>query len=165
MNNGKRSYYQNVYALVRTGAQAQTTVMKQHQKSKSIDSQAADRPSSRLERRGDAIVLGQSCVNTASGVQADYRGLSWEIRKVEQHIQQNHRSGTAADILLAIKRDFPDTILVGNKTHPGYATDADLKELIANPHQTPSNLAVHLIAEKVGLTEATVRTYTKQRKR
>lgn len=153
----------DAYTCLRYHARRATLTGMKAQEKRLASTSTTDRPSAKLELRGGVPVLGERCVSTASGVRADYKELSWTIRKAEQYIQQRQKQEPKIDLVSGVKRDFRDTILVGDENYPGFATDSDLKKLITNPYQAPSELAVDLISERTGLTPATVLTYTKER--
>lgn len=121
-------------------------------------------PVHNLVRLGDTIVLDKSCQSTASGVAVDFQALRWDTRKAMQYIYQRKQNGSAIATPEELKRLLAGTTLVGDEKHPGYATDSDLRELIARPHQSPAKFAENLMAERLALTPSTVSTYAKRGK-
>jgi hypothetical protein len=122
-------------------------------------------PRHNLVRRGDTILLGERCKSTASGVAADYQALRWALRETGQYISQKERDGTTTVTPGELKRVFKGSVLVGDKEHPGYATDSDLLTVIEKSREKPALLAEQLMAARLGLARQTVRTYTKRRVR
>lgn len=124
-----------------------------------------DRPQSKLEQIGSRICLGSDCVDTRSGVRADYEKLRWEVRKAMQFIAREVDEGkklTVEGLKQALGVSAPT--LLGNEKDLGYAEPTDLKRLIDSPKQTASDFALQLISDRLRLTYDTVLTYTKRRR-
>src|ERR1700674_56613 len=83
----------------------------------------------KLERRGEVIVLAEPSNSTVSWMKHDYGLLYWETRKLDQYVNQHAERGEIPT-LDQVKRDFKGTILVGDDAAVGYPTDAELNEFL-----------------------------------
>jgi hypothetical protein len=120
-----------------------------------------DRPSRRLIVRDGVPMLGSRCVNTRSGVRADYEELRSDIRQGIQWIKAKEAHDETLSVS-GFKSAFRGTLLVPDDgVTPRYATDAVIEGLIKNPGQGPAKLAQELIANGIGLKPSTIIRYTK----
>jgi hypothetical protein len=120
-----------------------------------------DRPSRRLIVRDGVPMLGSYCVNTSSGVRADYEELCMDIRQGAQWIKAKKAHDQTPSVS-GFKSVFRGTLLVADDgVTPRYASDADIEGLIKNPTQGPAKLAQALIATGIDLNLSTIIRYTK----
>ena len=125
----------------------------------------------KLERRGEVIVLAEPSNSTESSMKHDYHLLCWELRKLNQYINHHSEIGEIPEIK-SVKRDFKGTILVGDDKVVGYLTDAELNELLEerkdklgrpNVRTTPiSSCAEKIISTRWGFTLSTGATYIRR---
>lgn len=123
----------------------------------------SDKPSERLIVRDGIPLLGSRCVDTRSGVRADYEALRWDVRQANQYIIAKAVGGLTPTVS-DFERAFRGSLLVGDgRGTRRFTTDRDIENLIKNPTQGPAKLAQELIAKGTGLSLKTVVTYTKKR--
>jgi len=115
----------------------------------------------KLERRGDFIVLAEPSNDTATRIQHDYELLKWNIRKFDQWASQE-REYKKQPTLQEAKAVFEGTILVGDGGRVPYLTDHELEDLLVHP-QTPSSFAEGILTKRWGFTASTVRTYLRRK--
>jgi len=116
-----------------------------------------------LQRRGNTIVLGGPSNSTQTEVQGDYHQVSWCVRQLGQYVSQKKQQGEEVT-LSQVKEDFKGTIIVGDETHVGYLTDAELQAYLDSP-QTPSTFAEGVVTNRWGLTPSTAKTYIRRKPR
>lgn len=114
-----------------------------------------------LERRGDAIVLGQRSNDTATEMRHDYDLLYWSVRQLNQWVEQVRENG-GQPTLEDAKRAFRKTILVGDETRVPYLTDRELQEQIAH-HETPSTFAERIVTKRWGFRDTAGKTYLRRK--
>lgn len=111
--------------------------------------------------RDGVPMLGSRCVDTRTGVKADCEALKFEVRQGIQYIQAKQTEGAKPSVS-DLRSAFRGTLLVGDGTTPGYATDQDLQSLIRDPGQGPTQFAHTLAANRTGLALSTIIRYTKR---
>jgi hypothetical protein len=115
----------------------------------------------KLERRGDLIVLAEPSNDTRTEMKRDYRSLYRIVRKFNQWVSQKKGNGEQPTLEEA-KEAFRGTILIGDTNRVPYLTDGELQNLIAQS-QTPSSFAERIISKRWGLTDATGKTYLRRK--
>ncbi len=115
----------------------------------------------KLERRGDCIVLAGPSNHTATEMRADYELLYWDVRKLTQWRDQKREKGVPATIEEA-KKDFRGTTLVGDDDRVPLLTESELQELV-DRNVTPSIFAENIVSKRWGMTINTGRTYLRRK--
>ena len=121
----------------------------------------------KLERHGDAIVLGEQSNHTATEMRRDYDLLYWEARQLNQWVGQMRETGgdeynPGQPTLDEAKKAFHGTILVGDEKRVPYLTDRELQEQIAH-QQAPSSFAERIVTKRWGFTDTTGKTYLRRK--
>lgn len=117
----------------------------------------------KLERRGDTIVLGEPSNHTATEMRRDYDLLYWNVRQLNQWVDQIRETRGQATLEEA-KKVFRGTILIGDETRVPYLTDRDLQEQI-NHQEAPSSFAERIVTKRWGFRETTGKTYLRRKPR
>jgi hypothetical protein len=117
----------------------------------------------KLERRGDFIVLAEPSCSTETFVKHDYDLLFWATRKLGQWGDQVKDSGKKPTFQIA-KNAFKDTILVGNEQTVPYVTEEELQKQLDHP-QAPSKFAEEIVTRRWGFTPSTGATYIRRKKK
>lgn len=117
----------------------------------------------KLERRGDLIVVAKLSANIRTEMKRDYKLLYRDVRKLNLWVSQKRANGTLPT-LEETKQVFVGTILVGDVNRVPYLTDRELQELI-DCSQTPSTFAERIVATRWGFTQATAKTYLRRKPR
>lgn len=125
----------------------------------------------KLERRGDVIVLAEPSNSTVSSIKHDYGLLKWELRKFDQYVNHHAEIGEVPETGM-VKRDFKGTILVGDDEVVGYLTDTELNEFLRERKDklgksdiriTPiSSCAEKIISSRWGFRYSTGATYIRR---
>jgi hypothetical protein len=116
----------------------------------------------KLERRGDLIVLGEPSNDTATQMRHDYDLLYWSVRQFNQWASQKTENEKQPTLEEA-RAVFGGTILVGDASRVPYLTDQELEALITH-RQTPSSFAESIVTKRWGFTSATGRTYLRRKR-
>jgi hypothetical protein len=115
----------------------------------------------KLERRGEFIVLAEPSCDTTTQIRHDYALLKWNVRQFDQWVSQR-KASEKQPTLKEAKAVFGGTILVGDADRVPYLTDHELAGLLAHS-KTPSSFAEEILVKRWGFTAATVRTYLRRK--
>jgi hypothetical protein len=127
------------------------------------DSRQKDVNWTKLERRGDFIVLAEPSNSTVTVVKHDYDLLFWATRELGQWGSQLRESGQKPTFQIA-KKAFAGSILVGAPDRVPYVTDEELQKQLDHP-QAPSKFAEEIVTRRWGFSPSTGATYIRRKKK
>jgi uncharacterized protein YozE (UPF0346 family) len=118
----------------------------------------------RMERRGEFIVLAEGSNDTCTVLRQDYRLLYNTTRQFNQWVNQIDMTERDPKLEDA-KRDFAGTILVGDDHTVPYLTDDEFADLFRAPVNAPSKFSIKIISRRWPLTPSTVSTIVNKKRK